>query len=67
MPIIPIELPPGMMRNGTPYAARGRWVDGNFVRWHDGSLRPIGGWGQRQTIEVNPADSTPVQMVLPTD
>ena len=60
MPIIPIELPAGMMRNGTPYAARGRWVDGNLVRWHDGSLRPIGGWSQRQTIGASPLN-------LPTD
>ena len=44
MGIITLKLPPGMFRNGTPYMAKGRYVDGNLVRWHDGSLRPIGGW-----------------------
>lgn len=42
-----------MFRNGTPYAARGRWYDGNLVRWHDNALRPIGGWTRRQNANVN--------------
>jgi hypothetical protein len=48
MPLIPITLPEGMFKNGTPYDRKGRWVDGNLVRWHDGSIRPIGGWVKRQ-------------------
>lgn len=44
MPLISLELPPGQYRNGTDYQARGRWRDANLVRWHDGVLRPIGGW-----------------------
>lgn len=49
MPPTPINLPPGYYRNGTPYSQRGRWVEGNHVRYHDGSVRPIGGWLRRQT------------------
>ena len=44
MGIITLKLPPGMYRNGTPFMAKDRYIDGNLVRWHDGSLRPIGGW-----------------------
>lgn len=44
MPLVPITLPSGMYKNGTPYDGKSRWVDGNLVRWHDGALRPIGGW-----------------------
>jgi hypothetical protein len=40
----PIKLPPGLFRNGTEYQAAGRWYDGNLIRWHNGRLKPIGGW-----------------------
>lgn len=46
--LIPVVLPPGVYKNGTPYNRRGRWEDGNLVRWHDDSLRAIGGWLRRQ-------------------
>lgn len=59
MPLVPVELPPGIYKNGTPYKARGRWADGNRVRWHDGSLRAIGGW-QRRTIKSTDVDMEPV-------
>jgi len=48
MTLIPVELPPGMYKNGTDYSARGRWADGNLVRWHNQSLRPVGGWQLRR-------------------
>lgn len=47
--LIPLQFPPGMFKNGTPYQRRGRWVDGNLVRWYEGSIRAIGGWLRRQT------------------
>lgn len=50
MPLLPLELPPGMYKNGTPYTRRARWTDGNLVRWHDGSIRPLGGWTQRADV-----------------
>jgi hypothetical protein len=49
MPLIPINPPPGMYKNGTPYTRKFRWEDGNLVRWHDGAVRPIGGWQRRQS------------------
>jgi len=39
-----IKIPPGMAQNGTKYQNRGRWVDGNLIRFHQGTVRPIGGW-----------------------
>lgn len=40
----PIAPPPGLALNGTAYSAKGRWRDGNLVRWVNGHLEPIGGW-----------------------
>jgi hypothetical protein len=42
--LIPLDLPPGVFRNGTAYQAKGRWYDANLVRWKNGQLQPIGGW-----------------------
>tara|TARA_R110002095_G_scaffold110116_2_gene96383 strand:+ start:606 stop:2150 length:1545 start_codon:yes stop_codon:yes gene_type:complete len=47
MPLIPLPLPAGLNKNGTPYTRKNRWVDGNLVRHHDGAMRPIGGWLRR--------------------
>ena len=40
----PLDIPPGVWRNGTQYQAAGRWYDTNLVRWVNGVLRPVGGW-----------------------
>ncbi len=50
MPFLPLALPPGVYRNGTPYQGRPRWRDADGVRWIDGTLRPIGGWAPLTTI-----------------
>lgn len=58
MPYASITPPPGVVKPGTVYDARGRWYDTNLVRWDDGVMRPIGGWElmERTTIEdVNAA------------
>ena len=47
MALIPLDLPPGVYRNGTDLQSQGRWRDANLVRWHDNTLRPIGGWRTR--------------------
>jgi hypothetical protein len=47
--LIPLSIPPGIYKNGTPYQRRARWIDGNLVRWYEGSIRAIGGWLRRQT------------------
>lgn len=44
MPFLPLTPPPGMFRNGTRYQSKGRWFDGNLVRWHEQAMRPVGGW-----------------------
>ncbi|MDJ0827912.1 MAG: hypothetical protein QNJ16_20695 [Rhodobacter sp.] len=61
----PIAPPPGMYKNGTPYGRKGRWVDGNLVRWHDGSIRPVGGWTRRQ--QAAGAGDIPSFITTPAD
>lgn len=53
MTLVPINLPPGMYKNGTEYQAQGRWADGNLVRWHNGALQPIGGWEARRDVATD--------------
>lgn len=55
MALTPVQLPPGIARNNTPYETPGRWWDMNQVRWSAASMLPIGGW-QRKT----PVPSAPV-------
>jgi len=47
MPLIPLQIPPGVYRNGTDLEASNRWTDASLVRWHNGSMRPVGGWSTR--------------------
>ena len=49
MSLIPLQIPAGVHRNGTDFEVSNRWRDSNLVRWHDGSLRPVGGWTTRKT------------------
>ena len=53
MPLIPLKIPAGVYRNGTDYEGSGRWRDANLVRWSQGSMRPVGGWKERFTTDVN--------------
>jgi len=46
--ILPLNIPPGFYRDGTTYQAKGRWVDGNLVRFFQGTTRPVGGWQRVQ-------------------
>lgn len=56
--LIPIKLKPGLYRNGTVYEAAKRWYAANLIRWHEGTIRPIGGW--TQNVDTN---SLPIQGV----
>lgn len=44
---IKLSFPPGLRSNGTEYGNAGRWVDGNLVRFFEGTIREIGGWTAR--------------------
>lgn len=53
MPLVPLQLPPGVYRNGTDYQSAGRWRDASLVRWTDGTMQPVGGWQTRGTVASN--------------
>jgi len=53
MALIDLNIPAGVYRNGTDLQAQGRWRDANLVRWHDGVMRPIGGWRTRSDTAAN--------------
>ena len=54
MPLLTLKLPPGIARNGTRYQSRGRWYDGNLVRFLEGAKQPIGGWEELDTSDLSP-------------
>jgi hypothetical protein len=41
---VELSLPPGLLKPGTRYDARGRWYDANLVRWRERAMLAIGGW-----------------------
>ena len=49
MSLIDLNIPAGVYRNGTDLQSMGRWRDANLVRWHDGVMRPVGGWRTRSS------------------
>jgi hypothetical protein len=46
------NVQPGLSRRGTLYQTMGRWYDGAYVRWYEGSLFPIGAWAARTATPV---------------
>ena len=44
MALIGLDIPAGVVRNGTDLDSAGRWRDANLVRWENNSARPVGGW-----------------------
>lgn len=47
-----LNIPPGIYRNSTRYAAGKRWFDANQVRWRNNVLVPIGGWVKKITYST---------------
>lgn len=45
MPFATITPPPGVVKPGTVYDAKGRWYDTLWVRWFEGVMQAIGGYG----------------------
>jgi len=56
MPLVPIDVPPGVVRRATPLQSAGRYWDANLIRWQSGKLLPVGGW---QEIISTPLTSPP--------
>ena len=54
MPLVPIPVPPGVIKPATPLQAKGRYWNSNLVRWQSNKLLPVGGW---QRINATPLDS----------
>jgi hypothetical protein len=50
--LVPINIQPGVYRNGTDYQSKGRWRDANLVRWYEGTMRPVGGWRKRSNSQM---------------
>lgn len=44
MALVPLNLPPGVWRNGTQYQAKGRWYNAQLVRFYEGTIQPWRGW-----------------------
>ena len=53
MPLIPLQIPPGVYRNGTEFQASNRWHEANLVRWIEGTMRPVGGWTSRASFSTS--------------
>jgi hypothetical protein len=48
MALLALDVPAGIYNHGTELDSSGRWREGNFIRWQNGSVRPIGGWDIRR-------------------
>lgn len=44
MPLVPLNIEPGVVRDLPPYASKGRWTDADKVRFKNGRPLQIGGW-----------------------
>jgi hypothetical protein len=52
MAYIPLQIPPGVYKNGTEYQSKGRWNSSNLVRWYQNTIRPVGGWRKRSNNQL---------------
>ena len=59
MALFPLTPPAGIVKNGTYYGHKGRWVAGNSVRFENGYLKPIGG---RTILRQTALDGSPIGM-----
>ena len=47
MPLLELDIPPGVTKNGTGLQQSGSWADANLIRWYENAMQPIGGWRKR--------------------
>lgn len=52
MSYITLNIPPGIVRKGTEYKAKGRYYTVDLMRWFSGWFGPIGGWSAHSTSAV---------------
>jgi len=64
MALLPVTPPAGIVKNGTDYANKGRWVDGDLIRFENGFLKPIGGWSK---LVASALDGEPIGMYAHAD
>ena len=57
VPYISITPKPGIKKNGTDYANKDSWIDGNLVRFENGYLANVGGW---RKLKDTPVQGTPI-------
>jgi hypothetical protein len=53
-----LDLPPGLNRTTSQYAAGKTWWNGNLIRWANRMLTPIGGWVKLYEFQA-PEDNPP--------
>ena len=53
MALIPLSIPPGIVKNGTVFQQANSWNDGNLVRWYEQSLQPVKGWRVRSASAMD--------------
>ena len=51
--LLPLNIAPGVYRNGTDYQSKGRWRDASLVRWYENTMRPVGGWRKRSNNQFS--------------
>jgi len=52
MPLTKLQIPSGIIRDSTSYAAGPRWYDCNNVRFRGGYAESIGGWARDETYTL---------------
>lgn len=53
--LFPVNLPPGVVKDGTESQSTGRFSDSQYIRWSpEGLLQPMGGW------QIHSADADPL-------
>ena len=48
----PLNIRPGVYKNGSVMSAAGRWTDAPYIRWRDGLAEKIGGWQAQNTTTI---------------
>ena len=52
MPLTKLQIPAGISRNSTEYAAGARWYDCDNIRFRGGFAESIGGWARDETYTL---------------